>query len=398
RSRAGLVPALCHRRHLRGGPAGAGRPVMAASSDLPARPGHRRADCRRAVLHPATRPGRRHRRLAHAPPRHGPAAQPDGARVVRRGPVPGRMGLQHTGGLKRAGRAGPLAQTAGERLCWRTTRRFSRRPTQPNQGTRMTTNPTNSIRAQVSPEEWQMRVDLAAAYRLVAMFGWDDLVFTHISAKIPGTEHFLINPYGSMFEEITASSLVKIDIQGNKVLESEGDVNTAGFTIHSCIHAARPDVVCVLHTHSINGVAVSAQEEGLLPLSQFAMSVLHSLAYHVYEGFALLEDEKPRLVRGLGDKQYMILRNHGLLTTGRSVAQAFVGMHRLEAACMAQVRALAGQVKLRTIAPQVLAMAEKQLEQVRLGRGPEGLVWPGLLRRLQRRYPGYDQQPPCRRA
>ncbi|MDM9558758.1 class II aldolase/adducin family protein [Bordetella petrii] len=255
----------------------------------------------------------------------------------------------------------------------------------------MTTNPTNSIRAQVSPEEWQMRVDLAAAYRLVAMFGWDDLVFTHISAKIPGTEHFLINPYGSMFEEITASSLVKIDIQGNKVLESEGDVNPAGFTIHSCIHAARPDVVCVLHTHSINGVAVSAQEEGLLPLSQFAMSVLHSLAYHDYEGFALLEDEKPRLVRDLGDKQYMILRNHGLLTTGRSVAQAFVGMHRLEAACMAQVRALAGQVKLRTIAPQVLAMAEKQLEQVRLGRGPEGLVWPGLLRRLQRRYPGYDQ-------
>ncbi|GAB1578752.1 class II aldolase/adducin family protein [Bordetella petrii] len=255
----------------------------------------------------------------------------------------------------------------------------------------MTTNPTNSIRAQVSPEEWQMRVDLAAAYRLVAMFGWDDLVFTHISAKIPGTEHFLINPYGSMFEEITASSLVKIDIQGNKVLQSDGDVNPAGFTIHSCIHAARPDVVCVLHTHSINGVAVSAQEEGLLPLSQFAMSVLHSLAYHDYEGFALLEDEKPRLVRDLGDKQYMILRNHGLLTTGRSVAQAFVGMHRLEAACMAQVRALAGQVQLRSIAPPVLAMAEKQLEQVRLGRGPEGLVWPGLLRRLQRRYPGYDQ-------
>jgi len=255
----------------------------------------------------------------------------------------------------------------------------------------MRTDTPSSSRPVPHAEEWQMRVDLAAAYRLVAMFGWDDLVFTHISAKIPGTEHFLINPYGSMFEEITASSLVKIDIQGNKVLESEGDVNPAGFTIHSCIHAARPDVVCVLHTHSINGVAVSAQEEGLLPLSQFAMSVLHSLAYHDYEGFALLEDEKPRLVRDLGDKQYMILRNHGLLTTGRSVAQAFVGMHRLEAACMAQVRALAGQVKLRTIAPQVLAMAEKQLEQVRLGRGPEGLVWPGLLRRLQRRYPGYDQ-------
>ncbi|MGY6270008.1 class II aldolase/adducin family protein [Achromobacter denitrificans] len=250
---------------------------------------------------------------------------------------------------------------------------------------------TISMQEQVGPEEWQMRVDLAAAYRLVAMFGWDDLVFTHISAKVPGTEHFLINPYGAMFEEITASSLVKIDIQGNKVMASEGEVNPAGFTIHSCIHAARPDVVCVLHTHSINGVAVSAQEDGLLPLSQFAMSVLHSLAYHDYEGFALLEGEKARLVRDLGDRQHMILRNHGLLTAGRSVAQAFVGMHRLEAACMAQVRALAGQTRLRAIDPQVLAMAESQLEKVRLGRGPEGLVWPGLLRRLERRYPGYDR-------
>ncbi len=245
------------------------------------------------------------------------------------------------------------------------------------------------LRGQVSPQEWQVRVDLAAAYRLVALFGWDDLVFTHISAKVPGTEHFLINPYGAMFEEITASSLVMIDIHGNKVRDSDAGINPAGFTIHSCIHAARPDVACVLHTHSINGVAVSAQKEGLLPLSQFAMSVLHSLAYHGYEGFALLDDEKPRLVRDLGDKQFMILRNHGLLTVGRSVAQAFVGMHRLEAACMAQVRALAGQVALQPIAPAVLALAAPQLEQVRLGRGPEGLVWPGLLRRLDRRSPGY---------
>ncbi len=247
-----------------------------------------------------------------------------------------------------------------------------------------------SLRGQVSPEEWQVRVDLAAAYRLVALFGWDDLVFTHISAKVPGTEHFLINPYGAMFEEITASSLVKVDIDGNKLQDGDAEINPAGFTIHSCIHAARPDVNCVLHTHSINGVAVSGQKGGLLPLSQFAMSVLHSLAYHDYEGFALLEAEKPRLVRDLGDRQYMILRNHGLLSTGRSVAQAFVGMHRLEAACMAQVRAMAGQVELQLISPDVLALAVPQLEQVRLGKGPEGLVWPGLLRRLDRRFPGYD--------
>lgn len=246
------------------------------------------------------------------------------------------------------------------------------------------------LREQYSVEEWQIRVDLAAAYRLVALFGWDDLVFTHITAKVPGTEHFLINPYGAMFEEITASNLVKIDIHGNKIDECTAEINPAGFTIHSCIHAARPDVTCVLHTHSINGVAVSGQKAGLLPLSQFAMSVLHSLAYHDYEGFALLDDEKPRLARDLGDKQFMILRNHGLLTVGRTVAHAFVGMHRLEAACMAQVRALSGQVELQMIAPEVLATAEEQQKRVRLGKGPDELVWPGLLRRLARQAPGYD--------
>ena len=160
---------------------------------------------------------------------------------------------------------------------------------------------TLSVKDQVSAEEWQMRVDLAAAYRLIALHGWDDLVFTHISAAVPGgDEHFLINPYGLFFEEITASSLVKIDLDGNKVLPSPYDINPAGFTIHSAVHAARHDVACVMHTHTRAGIAVSAQKDGLLPLSQQSLFVLSSLGYHDYEGVALNEDEKPRLVHRLG--------------------------------------------------------------------------------------------------
>ena len=248
----------------------------------------------------------------------------------------------------------------------------------------------NKVEQSVSPEEWNTRVQLAAAYRLVALFGWDDLVFTHITAKVPGTPHFLINPYGMMFEEITASSLVKIDIGGNKVPPfTEGEVNPAGFVIHSCIHAARDDAHCVLHTHSLNGVAVSAQKEGLLPISQFAMSVLHSISYHDYEGFALNDAEKPRLVSDLGSSQFLMLRNHGLLTVGRSIAEAFLAMHRFEAACMTQVRAQAGGAALIEIPEHLLASARDQLSKVRNGRGAD-LVWPGLVRRLDRRLPGYD--------
>ena len=174
---------------------------------------------------------------------------------------------------------------------------------------------TAEIKSQVSAEEWQLRVDLAAAYRLVALFGWDDLVFTHISARVPGADnHFLINPYGMMFEEVTASSLVKVDQNGEKVMESPYPVNPAGFTIHSAVHAARDDAHCVMHTHSINGVAVSAQAEGVLPISQQATLVLASLGYHDYEGIALNEEEKPRLVTDLSDNTFLMLRNHGLLT------------------------------------------------------------------------------------
>ena len=247
----------------------------------------------------------------------------------------------------------------------------------------------DKLRAIVSEEEWRQRVDLAACYRLVASFGWDDLIFTHISARVPGPEHhFLINPYGMMFDEITASSLVKIDLSGRKVVDSPHDVNPAGFTIHSAIHAAREDANCVLHVHSVNGVAVSAQEEGVLPLSQHSIFVLSSLAYHDYEGVALEEDEKPRLVRDLGARRFLMLRNHGLLTVGRSVAEAFVAMYFFEAACMIQVRAQAGGQRLRHIGSAIVDGAQAQWEKVTKGAGG-GLAWPALLRRLDRTDPRY---------
>ena len=247
-----------------------------------------------------------------------------------------------------------------------------------------------SLKNDVSPAEWEARVNLAATYRLTALFGWDDLVFTHISARVPGPEHhFLINPYGMMFDEITASSLVKVDLDGRKVSASPYDVNPAGFTIHSAVHAAREDAHCVMHTHSINGVAVSAQEAGLLPLSQQSLAVLASLGYHDYEGIALNEGEKPRLVDDLGSNTYLMLRNHGLLTAGATPADAFVAMYFFEAACMIQVRAQAGGAKLLPIAQPLLEGIKQQIGQVTRGVSPGALVWPGLLRRLDRRNPGY---------
>ena len=237
---------------------------------------------------------------------------------------------------------------------------------------------------EMAAEEWQARVDLAACYRLVALFGWDDLIFTHISARVPGPEHhFLINPYGMMFEEIRASDLVRIDLQGRKVARSAYDVNPAGFTIHSAVHAARPDALCVLHLHTRNGVAVAAQDRGLLPLSQHALIVLGSLAYHDYEGLALNEEERPRLVRDLGTSKFLMLRNHGLLTVGRSVADAFVAMYFFETACSIQVLAQAGGASLRSIDDAIVHGAARQFEQVLKGEGCE-LAWPGLLRKLER--------------
>src|SRR5215204_6124630 len=219
----------------------------------------------------------------------------------------------------------------------------------------------HNVRDLVSAEEWQARIGLAAAYRLVASYGWDDLVFTHISARVPGPEHhFLINPYGMMFEEITASSLVKVDLEGNIVMESDYKINPAGFTIHSAVHAAREDAMCVMHLHTDNGIAVSAQADGLIPISQQALFVLSSLGYHDYEGLALKDEEKPRLVADLGKKTFLILRNHGLLTVGQSVPDAFLSMFLLERACRIQILAQAGGGKLIPIEDKILAQIPAQ--------------------------------------
>lgn len=243
----------------------------------------------------------------------------------------------------------------------------------------------NSIKMQVSDEEWRARVDLAACYRIVAMHGWDDLVFTHISARVPGGEdHFLINPYGLLFEEITASSLVKVDLDGEKVLDSPHPVNPAGFVIHSAIHAAREDAGCVLHTHTKAGIAVSAQADGLLPISQTSLFPYVTLGYHNYEGVALNDDEKPRLVADLGMNNALILRNHGLLTTAPTVADAFLFMYVLETACQIQIMAQSGGSELVQVPGPVIAGIQAQAEQVTKGLGG-ALVWPALLRKLDRR-------------
>ena len=240
-----------------------------------------------------------------------------------------------------------------------------------------------SLKEVVSAEEWQLRCDLAACYRLVAAYGWSDLVFTHISARVPGTDHsFLINPYGMMFDEVTASSLILVDQEGNKRSESPFPVNRAGFVIHSAVHAAREDAMCVLHTHTRAGVAVSAQTAGVLPISQQSTFVLASLAYHDYEGVALHDAEKPRLQADLGDATYLMLRNHGLLTVGKSIADAFLAMYIFETTCNIQLAAQAGgplTMVHQDIVDGVGASMRKQTE----GQGG-AFVWPALLRKLER--------------
>ena len=248
-----------------------------------------------------------------------------------------------------------------------------------------------SIRSQVSAEEWQLRVDLAACYRIIAMYGWDDLVFTHISARVPGPdEHFLINAYGMLFEEMTASSLVKVDLHGNKVLETPHNVNPAGFVIHSAVHEARDDITCVLHTHTRSGIAVSVQADGLRPLSQTSLFPYVTLGYHDYEGVALNDDEKPRLVADLGDRNALMLRNHGLLTVGASIADAFLLMYVLETACQIQLLAQSTGGELVEVPRPIVEGIAAQAEEVTRGLGGD-LVWPGLLRKLDRRDPGFRE-------
>ncbi len=242
-----------------------------------------------------------------------------------------------------------------------------------------------SVKGQVSVEEWQIRVDLAACYRVIAMYGWDDLIFTHISARVPGAdEHFLINAYGLLFEEMTASSLVKVDLDGEIVLETPHIVNPAGFTIHSAVHAARTDAGCVLHTHTKAGVAVSAQSDGLLPISQISLFPFASLGYHDYEGVALNEEEKPRLVADLGNNHFLILRNHGLLTVGATIPDAFLYMYALETACQIQLMAQSGAAELTQVHPAIVGGIKTQFEAVLKGMGGE-IAWPGLKRKLDRK-------------
>lgn len=245
-----------------------------------------------------------------------------------------------------------------------------------------------SLKQVVSSEEWQLRVDLAACYRLVALYGWSDLVFTHISARVPGPEHhFLINPYGLMFDEITASSLVKVDRDCRKIIDSPFPVNPAGFTIHSCVHEVREDAGCVLHTHSRAGVAVSAQKCGILPISQQSTFVLASLAYHDYEGVALRDDETPRLQKDLGQKNFLVLRNHGLLAVGKSVPEAFLNMYTFENTCRIQIDAQGGG-ELVHVNPKILDGLSQVFKTVTAGQGAN-IAWPALLRKLDRIDPDY---------
>lgn len=249
-----------------------------------------------------------------------------------------------------------------------------------------------SMRGRVSPEEWRARVNLAACYRLVALHGWTDLIYTHISVRVPGEpEHFLINPYGLMFEEMTASSLVKIDFGGKLVAETPFEVNEAGFTIHSAVHMARHDVDCVIHTHTVAGMAVAAQRGGILPITQNSM-MFHGdhVAYHAFEGIAFDLGERERLVADLGERYVMVLRNHGLLTCGRTIAEAFEIMHNLEKTCAAQVAAQVGGELVFPPEPVCRHTANQFWDEAK--RQPFGTrAWPAMLRLLDRRNPGYDQ-------
>lgn len=251
--------------------------------------------------------------------------------------------------------------------------------------------PSTALRDRVSKEEWDVRVDLAAAYQLAAHYKWTDLIFTHFSARVPGPEHhFLINPYGQMFDEITASSLVKIDLEGNIIEDPTGlGVNEAGFVIHGCIHEARPDALAVLHTHTRAGVAVSAMTKGLLPLSQHSLRVISELTYHDYEGIALDMDERTRLTGDLGaTSRAMVLRNHGLLTLGKSVSEAFEIMYFLECSCQIQIDALSGGQDTVTLIGA--GTVEKGREQFNRPRTNGAKHWPALLRMLERRGSNYN--------
>lgn len=248
-----------------------------------------------------------------------------------------------------------------------------------------------SVKSLVTEEEWKARCDLAALYRLVRMHGWDDLFFTHISMRVPGpAEHFLLNPFGLLYEDVTASNLVKVDLDGNVLPPSRYGINPAGFTIHSTIHAARHDVTVAMHLHTDAGVAVAAQKGGLLPISQLAMNIMSDVAYHDYEGLALVEDEKPRIVADLGDKHLMILRNHGTLSVGAHPFQAYLRIYLLERACKIQTMAQSGGAELIHWDKAMQDRVYKQGEEGILNEFFLEIAWAALLDRVRRESPGFD--------
>jgi ribulose-5-phosphate 4-epimerase/fuculose-1-phosphate aldolase len=241
-----------------------------------------------------------------------------------------------------------------------------------------------------SADEWQTRCDLAACYRLVDMFGWSDLINTRITARVPGTrDHFLINPYGLLFEEVAAASLVKIDADGNKVEPSECEINSGGFAIPSAIHMARPEVQCVVHTHTIAGCAVSMQKDGLLPLNQHALQVIGDIAYHDYEGTGQSSDERARLLADFRDRRIMVLRNHGLLIVGTSIAEAFVATYRMERACAMQLAFQQSGAEFSPIGDDVVRRARSKATT--WVSGSAKLEWLALLRKLDRIDSSYRQ-------
>ena len=249
-----------------------------------------------------------------------------------------------------------------------------------------------SVKDIVSEEEWQARIDLAALYRLVRMHGWDDLFFTHISMRVPGPdEHFLINPFGLLYEDVTASNLVKVDLEGNVLPPSRYGINPAGYTIHSAIHEARHDVKVAMHLHTNQGVAVAAQKRGLLPISQLAMNVMSDLCYHEYEGLALEEDEKKRLVADLGNHHIMILRNHGTLSVGDHPFSCYLRMYLLEKACSVQTLAQGAGAELIEWGTDMQDRVYAQGEEGIVNELFQQIAWAAVLDRVRRESPGFDQ-------
>ncbi|HTV45605.1 MAG TPA: class II aldolase/adducin family protein [Stellaceae bacterium] len=248
--------------------------------------------------------------------------------------------------------------------------------------------------AGIAAEEWQVRTDLAACYRLVDLFGWSDLVNTRITARIPGRDdRFLINPFGLLYDEVTASSLVEIDREGNPVAPDAAEVNSGGFAIPGTIHRARPEVACVLHTHSVAGCAVSMQQDGLLPLNQHALQIIADIAYHDYEGSARSPEERSRFLADLGDRHIMVLRNHGLIVVGDSIAAAFLATYRMERACAMQLAFQQSGAEFHPIDPDVVRTATDASRRRAAGgrNDPQRLEWPALLRKLDRIDPSYKE-------